>query len=211
VSRFHKPATTPSVAHESGLLDNEDLVEALRRGDRAAIGALYDQFQPLVERTLVRIVGAEPDLPDLVHEAFLSAMRSVASVRDPKALPAWVMRIAVRKAADWLRRNRRRRWLMPINLPPDRPAVRAEMDTDGAEAVRETYRLLADLPVDERIAFSLRFIDGRELTEVAAACHCSLATIKRRLSRAETTFLKLARQSAVLREWVDEGQRWRRP
>lgn len=228
MSRFRKPATTstrvplakrwvdavmaatPAAVAPDLLSGNQVLVEALRRGDRVAVGALYDHFQPIVERTLVRIVGSEPELPDLVHETFLSAMRSLGSVRDPQALPVWMMRVAVRTAADWLRRHGRRRWLTLLNPPAEEASTLTEMDVDGAEAVRETYRILAELPVDERIAFSLRFIDGRELTEVATSCGCSLATAKRRLSRAEIMFVKLARQSAVLRDWVDEGERWGR-
>jgi len=45
-----------------------------------------------------------------------------------------------------------------------------------------------------------------ELTAVAAACGVSLATIKRRLSRAQATFVSLASQHAVLAEWLERGE-----
>jgi RNA polymerase sigma-70 factor (ECF subfamily) len=89
---------------------------------------------------------------------------------------------------------------------PDAPAPVA--DEDVREATRATYAILAAMDVDERIAFALRFIDGMELTEVAEACGVSLATIKRRLARAETAFAKRARENPALESWLQGGARW---
>ena len=71
------------------------------------------------------------------------------------------------------------------------------------------YRVLDVLPVDERIPFALRFIDGMELTEVAAACDVSLATIKRRLARSEKRFVAVAARYPELGPWLEGGARWR--
>ena len=76
------------------------------------------------------------------------------------------------------------------------------------EAVRATYRVLDAFPEDERIAFSLRFISEMQLTEVAAACRVSLATIKRRLARAEKRFVEAARNHPALCERLDASGRW---
>ena len=75
------------------------------------------------------------------------------------------------------------------------------------EALDHSYAILDTMPADERIAFSLRFIDGMELTEAATACGCSLATIKRRLAKAEKKFLDSARADSVLSGRI-EGGRW---
>ena len=62
--------------------------------------------------------------------------------------------------------------------------------------------------VDKFIAFALRFVDGMELVEVAEACEVSLATIKRRLARAQAKFTNIARTYPVLHEWLERGARW---
>jgi RNA polymerase sigma-70 factor (ECF subfamily) len=43
------------------------------------------------------------------------------------------------------------------------------------------YTLLEHLPVDARIAWTLRQVEGEQLEAVAAICGCSLATAKRRI------------------------------
>ena len=61
---------------------------------------------------------------------------------------------------------------------------------------------------DQRIPFALRYVQGLELTAVADACGVSLATVKRRLARAEGRFVIMARRHPALKEWVEEGGRW---
>ena len=43
----------------------------------------------------------------------------------------------------------------------------------------------AGLPTDQRLAWSLRYLEGEPLDVIAAACRCSLATVKRRVSAAK--------------------------
>ena len=49
------------------------------------------------------------------------------------------------------------------------------------------YRTLDSLPANERIAWSLRYVEGEKLERVAELCGCSLATAKRRIKSAHET------------------------
>jgi RNA polymerase sigma-70 factor (ECF subfamily) len=71
--------------------------------------------------------------------------------------------------------------------------------------MQAVYRVLGGLDTDPRIAFALRFVAGMEPTEVAASCGVSLATIKRRLSRAQSNFASAARREPALAEWLEAG------
>jgi len=81
----------------------------------------------------------------------------------------------------------------------------ASATAEVSEALRQTYRVLAQLPTDERIAFTLRQIDGMELLAIAEQTRVSLATVKRRVARAQKTFVTLARQNETLAEWLEPG------
>jgi RNA polymerase sigma-70 factor (ECF subfamily) len=188
--------------------DDHALLRAFGQGDRGAAAALFDRYAALVERTIARILGSDSELADAVQEAFVRMLRSASSVRDPQALPEWVIRVAVCTAVDALRRRRRRRWLLlepAESIEPDA----AEVDLEGREALKATYAVLDRLSIDDRTVFALRFIEGMELRQVAAACDCSLATVKRRLERAEARFAILARKHPALVKWMADGERWR--
>src|SRR5262249_29605775 len=160
---------------------------------------------------LYRVLGFDRDLADLHHDVFVRALASLPKLEDPSALKGWLTMIAVHVARSWMTRKRRRSWLwfLPDEELPEVAGSAAPGEV--LDALRATYAVLDALPLDERIAFALRFIDGMELTEVAAACDTSLATIKRRLSRAGARFEAEARKQPVLEAWLDGGSRWGDP
>jgi len=187
--------------------DGASLLEALRAGEEHAAAALFDRYGEHVERVLARILGIDSELEDLLHEVFARALAGVKDVRDGALLKGWLTSIAVYTARECIRRRGRRRWLRFLPWS-DVPEMSCEpFDFEGSEVLRETYAMLDRLPTDERLAFALRFIDGMELTETARACGVSLATIKRRLARAEARLGELARDNPAIAEWLEEA-RW---
>jgi RNA polymerase sigma-70 factor (ECF subfamily) len=192
--------------------DNYALIAGIRRGDPAAATALFEQYRGLVQRTLARILGLDSELADAIQETFIRALGSTRLLRDPQALPSWLIRIAIRTASDLIRRRQRRRWLQFFAEPQDlvdrqsELAYEAEPDMEVRQALRVAHAVLCSLPTDERIAFALRRLDGMELTEVALACGCSLATIKRRLARAEKRFLARAEKQQALADYLSDTE-----
>lgn len=189
--------------------DNAALVAALVRGEPRAWNQLVNRFGPDVQRLVAGALGVDVDLADIVQDVFVRVMERIHQLRDPAALKSWIASVAVFAARGHIRRRRRWRWirfLAPADIP-DAPATTTSPESQAL--VNSTYRLLDTLPENERLAFSLRFIAEMELTEVAAACGCSLATVKRRLARAEVHFLAGARLDPALTERIERGERWR--
>lgn len=202
------PPPAPKVAFAG---DDAALVEGFRRGDPGARAALYDRHADHVHRVLYRILGFHRDLADLHHDVFVRALGSLPRLEDPAALKGWLTMIAVHVAHTAITRRRRHRWLwfLPAEELPE--VTGSDAPGEVRDALRATYAALDALPADERIAFALRYIDGMELTEVAAACATSLATIKRRLARAGDHFAAEARQRPALEPWLEGGTRWGSP
>ena len=190
--------------------DDGALVLALREGHPAAKVELFDRYVRHVERIVTRILGQDAELADLLHEVFARSLGAIGTLEDPGALKGWLTGIAVLTAREWIRRRARGRWLR-FFAPEDLPEVEdATPDGEGREALRATYAVLDRLGADDRIAFALRYVEGLELKDVAAACDVSLNTIKRRLARAEDRFSALAAREPALRPWIERGARWKR-
>lgn len=188
--------------------DERALVEALRSRHPGAGDALYERYAGAVHRTLHSAVGPDAELADLSQEVFIRALHSIAQLEDHERLRSWLSGIAVFSARALIRRRARRRWL---NLFSPLRTARAEQAPPSSEArlaLREVYELLDRLPLDEREAFTLRIIDGMTLPDAAEACGVSLATLKRRLARAERAFVAAAAQRPRLQPWLREGTRW---
>lgn len=146
--------------------------------------AFYRRYASYVARIGLRILGRDHEVDDLVQDVFISAYRAQDHLRDPGAARGWLATITVRAA----RRRLQKRKLRAFVGLDESPAL--ELSDPGAppearEMLREVYRVLAELPVNHRLAWSLRYIEGFKLGEVAEACECSLATAKRRIAAAQ--------------------------
>ncbi len=188
--------------------DDEALLKALKDRQPGAKRALFDRYANHVQRVLVRIMGIDDAIPELLSETFLQAYSSMDSIRDGSRLKAWLSMTAMFTARGLIRKRKRRRLLTLFEPHKIQNSVSYETNSDAREALQVLYEILEEMPVDERIAFTLRFVEGMRLREVAKVCDVSLATIKRRLTRAQEMFVPAAQDDPLLREWLARGERW---
>jgi RNA polymerase sigma-70 factor (ECF subfamily) len=188
--------------------DDVALVDGLRAGHPGAAAALYDRYAPPVRATLRSILGPDDEIPDLLQEVFIRALDRVSGLRDVERLGAWLSAIAVFVARAHIRLRSRRRLLGLFSPERTRPQQMEQPSSEARRAVREIYMILDDMPVDERMAFVLRHLHEMTLVEAAEACETSLATLKRRLARADARFLEAVRERPGLTQCLEEGTRW---
>ncbi|HMJ51244.1 MAG TPA: RNA polymerase sigma factor [Polyangiaceae bacterium] len=183
------------------------LVVSLKAGEAGASELLFDRYGAYVERLIVRVVGVDPEVPDLIHEVFARALEGIRGLRESSALKGWIGSIALFTARAFLRNRRtRRRWLRFL-APHDLPETAATIvSPEVSETLKRTYAVLDALPTDERIAFALRFVEGMELANIAEMAGVSLATIKRRLVRAQELFWDAAGRDPLLREHIADDR-----
>jgi len=193
------PDAGPSVAarqhearsHRSSLLAelaDGELVALAVQGDLRACEHLYRRHAPFALNLAAHIAGSTQDVEDVVHDSFLKAFDGLRELRTPQAFRSWLGSIVVHGMRSRLRRAKLLRLFGlgqasdPVDLesiasPEAPPAARAEL--------AQVYALLRTLPTDERIAWTLRFVEGHDLADAAKLCECSLATVKRRIRRAQ--------------------------
>jgi RNA polymerase sigma-70 factor (ECF subfamily) len=180
-------------------------------GDEQAARAIWDCYAQLVRGLLRPVFGPEDELEDAVHDVFVRLLESVGQVRDGNALRSYIVTIALNTARAELRRRRVRR-LFGLVSPGASWRLAPVGFIDGVErepatrvAAARLLRILDAIPEEERVVLVLRYAEEMELTEVAEASGVSLATVKRRLSKASARIIARARRDAILTEYLDEG------
>jgi RNA polymerase sigma-70 factor (ECF subfamily) len=153
-------------------------------------------------------LGPDPDLPDLLQEVFIRALDSLNELEDFARVRSWLTSIAIFTARAQIRRRSRRSWLGLFSPQRTAPTQAEPAALEARDALRQIYEVLDELPLNERVAFALRFIQGSTLPEAAEASRVSLATFKRRLARGEQLFLEGARRRPALLPWLKDGTRW---
>jgi RNA polymerase sigma-70 factor (ECF subfamily) len=182
------------------------LVDRARRRDPDAFRHLFHSHVVAVHRVVRRMVGARPDVEDLVQTTFVEAFRSLPDFRGDALFSTWLTRIAVRVT---LRAARRR--------PPPTSALDDVMEpastTPGPErvaAARETLAvvesLLAELRPKRRAAFVLHVLEGYSMEEVAAILSASTAAVKVRVHDARRHIeRRLKQRPGLITTFVNRG------
>ena len=162
------------------------IVEA-RAGHGWAKEALFRRYAPLVNGLAYRLLGGDSDLDDLVQESFAQALTCLDRLQNIETFPTWLATIVVRTSHKLLRR---RRLMKRFGLwkPPeiDWEQVRSNgVGTEDLLELRAIYRLVHDMPAELRVPLVLRHVEDRSLQEIADMVGASIATVKRRIVKAQ--------------------------
>ncbi len=164
------------------------LVVSARAGEAWAREALFRRHARMANGLAFRLLGRDQEVDDVVQDAYVIVLDRLDTLVDPQAFASFLASIVVHRVRRVLRRRRlaRRLGLLPPADPADVTALAAATaPPDALAELRSLYRVVEELPTDERLALLLRRVEGLELGEVARLCGCSLATVKRRVAAAE--------------------------
>jgi RNA polymerase sigma-70 factor (ECF subfamily) len=188
------PAADPS--------GDAELVHRLLGGDPRAAVLLWRSHSVMVRGLIVRTLGPGAEIEDLVQDAFSIFFRKLPTLKDPTAVRSFLFGITLREIRGELRRRRVRKWLQ-LTSTGELADYFAAGDENARHAFARLYRVLDSLDTRGHLAFVLRHFEGYELTEVAEALSCSLATVKRVLSAVETRVWSLAAQDPYLAPYLE--------
>lgn len=137
--------------------------------------------------TVVRITGDWDLAEDCMQEAFARALRSWAVDGIPSNPGAWLTTVAKNRAIDRLRRAAaERRAVLGLRVETELEQIGGD---DGAVDAQDRLSLIFTcchpaLPMEARVALTLRTIAGLSVAELARAFLVSESTMEKRLVRA---------------------------
>lgn len=173
------------------------VVAQVLAGDRDAFRVLVDRHSRSIFRVIYRMTGSQQDTEELVQETLLRAYKSLERFELRSNFSTWLYRIAVNRTLDFL--NARKTQMLTkntyqivdnpdpgdsaqIQLPasgpsPDRIALSAEMKDKIAGA-------LGLLTPAERVAFTMRHMEGRSIEEISQTLNLKASAAKNSVFRA---------------------------
>ena len=165
----------------TGGTSDEQILEAVGRGDDDALGVLYDRFGRLAYGLAFRILRDQALAEDAVQEAFLAVWRSADGYKRERAKPStWILTVVHRRAVDLVRREERRRG-EPLETAPEPTAGPADEDVSLRDRRAAVQSALRELPGDQRQALELAYYGGLTQSELAERLGVPLGTIKSRM------------------------------
>ena len=160
-------------------------------GDSEAFRSLVERHSRYVFNVAYRLTGSAPDAEDVVQDTFLKAYRQLSRFEARADFRTWIHRIAVNRSIDLIRSRKHRELGQdpedlergadtgagPVAAGPDRLLLSAEIRQRVSEG-------LSHLTPSERLAFTLRHVEGLSIRDVAAAMGLKTEAAKNSIFRA---------------------------
>jgi RNA polymerase sigma factor (sigma-70 family) len=152
------------------------IVALAMNGDDAAFGELLRRRQDAIRQLLRRLTRNPALADDLAQQAFVTAWKSIRTLRSPAAFGAWLRKLAVN---CWLQQARVKKQEVALDEAGMAeggwvPTVAERLDLDGA---------LATLLPDARLCVVLAYSEGMSHAEISDSTAIPLGTVKSHIAR----------------------------
>jgi RNA polymerase sigma factor (sigma-70 family) len=173
-------------------MDNTLLVKACLNGNAAAQQQLYSKFAPSMLGVCYRYTKSIQDAEDVLLEGFVKVFMHLESYKQTGELGAWIRRIMVTTALNYLKKHKKYRHEMaysemPLHPISDDNPIMTLQSKDLADLIRQ-------LPTGYQTIFNLYAIEGFNHIEIGQLLGISEGTSKSQYARARY----------LLIEWINK-------
>jgi RNA polymerase sigma-70 factor, ECF subfamily len=163
---------------------DELLADRIRRGDRDALGTLYDRYASLAMGVALRVVPDRATAEDLVHDAFVTVWQKIGRFDTTRgSLRSWLITIVRNRAIDRLRATRPS---VEVGEADERSLLASGPNPTWVAAIArlsavELRTAMEALPDEQREAIELAYFRGHTYREIAVITGVPTGTANGRL------------------------------
>lgn len=150
-------------------MDITQLIERCKKGDRDALGELYEAYSPQMRSVCRRYVSDEQSLDDVLHDAFVIILTSFDRLRDPRRAEQWMMSIVRNVASKFNEHQNRIPTTIPIEDVNESEVPEDDQDVKKVRGIplEEVIQMVDKLPEGYGRIFRLSVFEGKSHREIA--------------------------------------------
>jgi len=170
-----------------------DLINRIRKGERELFEILIRRNNPYLYKLGMTYGYKHEDVQDLMQETWIAAYLNLEKFEGRSSFKTWVTRIMLNQCYQKSRKPsfRKERTNEILNNEKTTPMFESDRSTDTYSSVLNNElsniigNALTSIPMEYRMVFSLRELNGMSTTETAEVLDISETNVKVRLSRAK--------------------------
>jgi RNA polymerase sigma-70 factor (ECF subfamily) len=171
------------------------IVAQVLAGDKDAFRVLVERHSRSIYRVAYRMAGNAQDSEEIVQETMLRAYRALARFELRSNFGTWLYRIAVNRTLDFLNARKRVQETHQITEDPDFEGGGKEVQLIATgpgpdrlllstEVKQQIMQALNLLSAPERVAFTMRHMEGKSIEEISQAMKLKPSAAKNSVFRA---------------------------
>ena len=159
---------------------DELLAVRCQLGEAAAFDDLITRWHGPLWAFIRRLAGDDDAARDILQDVWIRVIRGIPRLRDGAKLRAWLFGIARRTLMDRLRDRYARTSAADVEIDD----IPSETPTDDSSDLEMLEHGVEQLPLIEREAVTLFYLQELSLNEIADTLNVPVGTVKSRLFRA---------------------------
>jgi RNA polymerase sigma-70 factor (ECF subfamily) len=174
---------------------DKQLIREAAKGDHKAFATLVHRYEDLVFRFSFKVCRDKEEAREALQDTFVNVYRNLASFKGQSKFSTWVYSIVTNNCLMKRRKRKLDTLLESLDSPPfegeasarEHPAPWDETPVEvlmKKEFQAQLDRAILKLPVDYRLVFVLRDLEGKSTEETAQILKLSTEAAKSRLRRA---------------------------
>src|SRR5919107_1968075 len=168
------------------------LVDLVRRGNEAALEAVYDRHHRAMLSFCRHMLGSPDEAEDAVQQTFISAYNKLREDGRDINLKPWLYTIARNRCLSLLRARRER----PAEID-DVPTVGLSEEVQQRTDLRELLGDLRELPEEQRAALVLSELGDLSHAEIGHVVGCEAAKVKSLVFQARSALIETRRAREI--------------
>ena len=182
------------------LLDEKQLIQNLKGGERTAYELLFNDYRDRVLNTCLGFVPNKHDAEDICQEVFVKVFKTIKQFKGQSKLSTWIYRITVTECLQHIRNKKRKKRISffqsLIGLEDqvdrltsdkfDHPGVKLE----NKERTEILFRHINQLPENQQAVFTLHKVEGLSYKEICDILDMSLSSVESLMFRARKNLKK---------------------
>ncbi len=176
-------------------MEQDKLIEDLKRGDPKALESLFSIYKDKVFNTSLSYLQNTQDAEELTQDVFIEVFNSAGKFKGESALATWIYRITVNKSLDKIKYQKRRKRFAVITsiFSPDSAELAIDtpdfihpgIEIELKERSQLLFKALNELPENQKTAFILSKIELLSQKEISEIMKITVSSVESLIFRAK--------------------------
>lgn len=157
-------------------MDDKEILELYRNGrEDKAFNLIIKEFGERLYMHIRRMTIDHEDAHDCLQNTLIKVFKSLGSFREESSLYTWLYRIATNETINFLRKQRLRSVVVPIDVASK---IASDESLNGDSLQISLQRAIAKLPPKQKAVFTMRYFADMPYSKISQIMNVSVSSLK---------------------------------